>query len=108
MQSKFYKYLHKADPTATSNLLYDKEEENAHKFALITDPAAFPSDMLGLHNHTQIYNSYTMSLANGKDDMGNTKLQCPTVLRVTTKYTFYHIVGLIQSYLTKMNIFVKE
>jgi hypothetical protein len=30
------------------------------------------------------------------------------VLRVTTKYAFDHIVGLIQSYLTKMNMFVKE
>jgi hypothetical protein len=37
-------------------------------------------------------------------------LQCPTyvVLRVTTKYTFDHIVGLIHSYLTEMNMFVKE
>ncbi len=30
------------------------------------------------------------------------------VLQVTTKYTFDHIVGLIQSYLTEMNVFVKE
>ena len=51
-----------------------------------------------------------MSLANGKDDKGNPKLQCLTsvVLRVTTKYAFDRIVGLIQSYLTEMNMFVKE
>jgi hypothetical protein len=30
------------------------------------------------------------------------------MLRVTTKYAFDHIVGLIQSYLTEMNMFVKE
>jgi hypothetical protein len=30
------------------------------------------------------------------------------VLQVTTKYAFDHIVGLIQSYLTEMNMFVKE
>jgi hypothetical protein len=30
------------------------------------------------------------------------------VLQATTKYTFDHIVGLIQSYLTEMNMFVKE
>ncbi len=30
------------------------------------------------------------------------------VLRITTKYAFDHIVGLIQSYLTEMNMFVKE
>jgi hypothetical protein len=66
--------------------------------------------MLGLHNHIKISNLYTMSPANRKGDEGNPKLQCLTyvVLRVTTKYAFDHIVGLIQSYLTEMNVFVKE
>jgi hypothetical protein len=66
--------------------------------------------MLGLHNHIQMCNLYTMSPANGNDDEGNPKLQRPTyvVLRVTTKYAFDHMVGLIQSYLTEMNMFVKE
>ncbi len=100
---KFYVYLHKADPTATINPLYNKEEEDAHKFVPIIDPDAFPSNMLCLHNHIQISNLYTMSPVNGKDDKGNPKLQCSTyvVLRVTTKYAFDHIFGLIQSYLTK-------
>ncbi len=51
-----------------------------------------------------------MSLANRSNDEGNPTLQCPTyvVLRVTTKYAFDHLVGLIQSYLTEMNMFVKE
>jgi hypothetical protein len=62
---KFYEYLHKVDPTATINLLYDKEEEDARKFVPITDPAALPYDMLGLHNHIQICNSYTMSRGSG-------------------------------------------
>ena len=107
---KFYEYLHKADPTATINLLYDEEEGDAHKFDPITNPNAFPSDMMGLHNHVQIGNSYTMSPANGKDKDGNPKLQRPTyvVLQITTKYVFEHIVGLIQSYLTEMNVYVKE
>jgi hypothetical protein len=107
---KFYKYLHKADPMATINPLYNEEEEGGHKFVLITEPTSFPSDMLSLHNHIQICNSYTMSPGNGNNDEGNPKLQCPTyvVLWVTTKYAFDHIVGLIQSYLTEMNIFVKE
>ncbi len=50
-----------------------------------------------------------MSPAN-RNNKGNPKLQCLTyvVLRVTTKYAFDHIVGLIQSYLTEMNMFVKE
>ena len=50
-----------------------------------------------------------MSPANGNNDDGN-QLQCPTyvVLWVTTKYAFDHIVGLIQLYLTEMNMFVKE
>ncbi len=30
------------------------------------------------------------------------------VLWVTTKYALDHIVGLIQSYLTEMNVFIKE
>jgi hypothetical protein len=66
--------------------------------------------MLGLHNHIQISNLYTMSPANGKDDKGNPKLQHLTyvVLRVTTKYAFDHMVGLIQSYLTEMNVFVNK
>ncbi len=107
---KFYKYLHKADPMATIKLVYNKEEEDGHKFVPITDPASFPSNMLSLHIHIQICNSYTMSPANRNNDKGNPKLQRPTyvVLQVTTKYTFDHIVGLIQSYLTKMNMFVKE
>jgi hypothetical protein len=34
---KFYKYFHKADPMAPINLLYNKEEEDAHKFVPVTD-----------------------------------------------------------------------
>jgi hypothetical protein len=51
-----------------------------------------------------------MSPANGNDNEGNPKLQRPTylVLQVTTKYAFDHIVSLIQSYLTEMNMYVKE
>jgi hypothetical protein len=107
---KFYEYLHKADPTATIYPLYNEEEEDGHKFVPITEPTSFPSNLLGLHNHIQIYNSYTVSPANGIDDKGNPKLQRPTyvVLQITTKYAFDHIVSLIQSYLTKMNMFVKE
>jgi hypothetical protein len=45
---KLYKYLHKADPMATINPLYDEEEEDGHKFVSITEPSLFPSDMLGL------------------------------------------------------------
>jgi hypothetical protein len=50
-----------------------------------------------------------MSLANMNNDEGSPKLQRLTyvVLRVTTKYAFDHILGLIQSYLTEMNMFVK-
>jgi hypothetical protein len=62
----FYEYLHKADPTATINPLYNEEEEDGHKFVPITEPSLFPSNMLGLHNHLQICNLYTMSLANGE------------------------------------------
>jgi hypothetical protein len=107
---KIYEYLHKADPTATINPLYNEEEEDSHKFVLITEPSLFSSNMVGIHNHIHICNLYTMSPENGNDDEGNPKFQCPTyvVLRVTTKYAFDHIVGLIQSYLTEMNMFVKE
>jgi hypothetical protein len=105
-----YEYLHKADPMATINPLYNKEEEEGHKFVTITEPTSFSFNMLGLHYHILICNSYTMSPANGNDDEGKPKLQRPmyVVLRVTTKYAFDHIVGLIQSYLTKMNMFVKK
>ncbi len=107
---KFYKYLHKVDPTATIIPLYDEEEEDGQKFARIIEPSLFPSNMLGLHNHIQVCNLYTMSPGNRNNDEGNPKLQCPTyvVLRVTTKYAFDHIIGLIQSYLTEMNMFVKQ
>ncbi len=59
---------------------------------------------------TYRYATYTMSPANGNDDEGNSKFQCLTclVLWVTNKYAFDHIVGLIQSYLTEMNMYVKE
>jgi hypothetical protein len=75
---KIYNYLRKVDPTATINPLYDEEEEDSHKFVPITEPSLFPSNMLGLHNHIQICNLYTMSPANGNDDERNPKLQCPT------------------------------
>ncbi len=106
----FYERLHKANPTATINPLFDEEEEDGHKFVPIAEPSSFPSDMLGLHNNIQICNLYTMSPANGNNDEGNPKLQHPTyvVLQVTTKYAFDHIVGLIQSYLTEMNMFLKK
>jgi hypothetical protein len=95
---------------ATINPLYDEEEEDARKFFLITDPASFASKMLGLHIHIQISNLYTMSPANRNNGKGNPKLQRLTyvVLQVTTMYAFDHIVGLIQSYLTEMNIFLEE
>ncbi len=107
---KIYKYLHKANPTATTNPLYNKEEEDSHKVVLITKPTSFLSDMFGLHNHIQICNLYTMSPAKGYGEKGNPTLQRPTyvVLRVTTKYAFDHIVGLIQSYLTEMNMFEEK
>jgi hypothetical protein len=107
---KIYKYLHKANPTATIYPLYNEEVEGGHKFVPVTESSSFPSDMLKLHNHIQICNSYTMSPVNGNDDEGNPKHQRPTyvVLRHTTKYAFDHIFGLIQSYLTEMNMFVKE
>ncbi len=84
---KFYEYLHRADPMATINPLCNDEEEDAHKFVPTDDPCAFPSNMLGLHNHIQISNLYTMSPANSrKDDEGNPMLQHLTyvVLQVTT------------------------
>jgi hypothetical protein len=61
---------------------------------LLTLPL-FLFNMLGLHNHIQISNLYTMRPKNNKDDEGNPKLQYPTyvVLRVTTKYAFDHIAG---------------
>jgi hypothetical protein len=97
---------------ATINPLYNEEEEDGHKFVPITKtkPSLFPSDMLGLQNHIQICNLYTMSPANGNNNEGNPKLQRLTyvVLRVTTMYALDHIVGPIQSYLTEMNMFVKE
>jgi hypothetical protein len=107
---KFYEYLHKADPTATINFLCNEEEEDSYKFVPITEPSTFPSDMLGLCNYIQICNLYTTSPANGNNDEGNPKFQHPTyvVIRVATKYTIDHIVGLIQLYLTEMNMFVKE
>ncbi len=45
---KFYAYRHKADPMATINPLYNEEEEDGHKFVLITEASLFPSDMLCL------------------------------------------------------------
>ncbi len=68
---KFYEYLHKADPTATINPLYNEEEEDGHKFFPITEPTSFPSNMLGFQNHIQICNLHTMSPANGNNDEGN-------------------------------------
>jgi hypothetical protein len=43
---KFYEYLHKADPMATINLLYNEEEEDRNKFVPMTELASFHSDVL--------------------------------------------------------------
>jgi hypothetical protein len=83
---KFYEYLYKADPMATIYPLYNEEEEDGHKFGLITKPAFFPFDMLRLHIHIQICNLYTMSPANGNDAKGNPNLQ-----RLT--YAVLHVAG---------------
>ncbi len=72
---KIYKYLHRADPTATINPLYGEEEEVGHMVVPITESDSFLSNMLSLHNHIQICNSYTMSPANWNNDNGNPKLQ---------------------------------
>ncbi len=68
---KFCKYLHKADPTSTINPLYNGEEEDSHKVVPTTEPTSIPSNMLGLYNHIQICNSYTMSPAKRNDERGN-------------------------------------
>ncbi len=82
----FLTLLHKADPAAKINPRYEVEEDDAVKFKPITNPSAFPLDMIGLGNYIQISNTYTMLPAFGKDEEGNPKLQLPTyvVLRVTT------------------------
>jgi hypothetical protein len=110
VHSKILQELAQGRPYGNNKPLYNEEEEDGYKFVPITEPTSFPSDMLGLHNHIHICNSYTMSPANGNDDKGNPKLQCPTyvVMRVTTKYAFDHIVSLVQSYLTEINMFVNE
>jgi hypothetical protein len=92
---------------ATINPLFDEEEEDSYKFVPNTEPSLFPSNMLGLHNHIQICNLYTMSPANRNNDEENPKLQHPTyVVLQATKYAFDHIASLIQSYLTEMGVCV--
>ena len=65
---------------------------------------------MGLGNHVQISNVYTLSPTFGTDEAGNNKLQCPTWIffRVKTTYQFAHLVGLIQLNLNHINVILKE
>ena len=65
---------------------------------------------MGLGNHVQISNVYTLSPTFGTDEAGNNKLQHPTWIffRVKTTYQFSHLVGLIQSNLNHINVALKE
>ena len=65
---------------------------------------------MGLGNHVQISNVYTLSPTFGTDEAGNNKLQRPTWIffRVKTTYQFVHLVGLIQSNLNHINVVLKE
>ena len=76
----------------------------------ITSQEDFPSDMMGLGNHVQISNVYTLSPTFGTGKAGNNKLQRPTWIffRVKTMYQFAHLVCLIQSNLNHINVALKE
>jgi hypothetical protein len=68
----------------------------------ITSLEDFPLGTMGLGNHIQINNVYTLSPTFGTDEAGNNKLQRPTWIffRVKTMYQFAHLVGFFQSNLT--------
>ena len=65
---------------------------------------------MGLGNHVQISNVYTLSPTFGTDEAGNNKLQCPTWIffRVKTTYQFAHLIVSIQSNLNHINVILKE
>ena len=65
---------------------------------------------MGLGNHVQISNVYTLSPTFKTDEARNNKLQRPTWIffQVKTMYQFAHLVGLIQSNLNHINVVLKE
>jgi hypothetical protein len=104
-----YSLLLRADPTTVIPALY--EDAYGPSFdSPITSLEDFPPDTMGLGNHVQISNVYTLSPIFGTDEAGNNKLQRPTWIffRVKTTYQFAHLVGLIQSNLNHINVVLKE
>ena len=104
-----YSLLLRADPTTVIPALYE-DACRPSSDSPITSLEDFPPDTMGLGNHVQIINVYTLSPTFGMDEAGNNKLQCPTWIffRVKTTYQFAHLVGLIQSNLNHINVVLKE
>ncbi len=101
---KVFELLLRADPRATVLPLY--ADKAGVTIPPITTVAAYPTDVLGLGNYTQISNPYTLSKVVGKDAEGNKKLQRPTYvyMRISTDLLFLHVVGLIQPNLNQINV----
>ena len=104
-----YSLLLRADPTTVIPALYE-DAYGPSSDSSITSLEDFPPDTMGLGNHIQISNVYTLSPTFGTDEAGNNKLHRPTWIffRVNTMYQFAHLVGLIQSDLNRINAVLKE
>jgi hypothetical protein len=104
---KFYDYLHKADPTATITRCTMKRKRMATSLSQLLNP---PPSLLIYLASTITYRSATRTPRVWQTGTMTRGTPSPTyvVLWVTTKYAFDHLNGLIQSYLTKMNMFLKE
>ena len=96
-----------ANPRSTVLPLY--ADEAGATILLITTVTCYLTDILGLANHAQISNPYTLSKVVGKDAEGNLWLQRPAYvyMRITTDLLFSNVVGLIQPNLNQIDVNVK-
>ncbi len=103
-----YSLLLQAGPTTVIPALYE-DAYGPSSGSSITSLEDFPPDTMGLGNHVQISNVYTLSPTFGTDEARNNKLQRPTWIFfwVKTTYQFAHLVGLIQSNLNRINVVLK-
>ena len=88
-----YSLLLQADPTTVIPALYEYAYGPSSN-SPITSLEDFLPDTMGLGNHIQISNVYTLSPSFRTDEAGNNKLKCPTWIffRVKTRYQFAHLV----------------
>ncbi len=102
--------LKRADPTAMIQPLYDAVEGKVQMVLALKMVDEFSTNILDFSEYLQLRNPWSLIPIFGKDKIGKGREQCATYtfMTVSIKYEMNHCLGLIQGYLGKRQISVKE